>query len=97
MKLRPLDDEASAGFLLYAGVALFFLGFLFIATGVMVDNLVTAENALITSDLPVSQDRIDVINFILLVFKAWPLGGIIVPLGLYMVIVGIREKNSVVG
>lgn len=97
MKLRKLDDEASAGFLMYAGVGLFFLGFLFIAMGVMVDELVDVENNLISSDLPTSQDRIDVINFILLIFKAWPLMGILIPMGLYMVIVGIREKNSVVG
>lgn len=97
MKLKRLDDNGSAGFMLWVGTALFFLGFLFIAIGPMIDNLTVVGNSLIASDLPCSQDRIDVINFFLIVFRAWPIGMILIPLGVYGIIVGIRERNSVVG
>jgi hypothetical protein len=97
MELRKLDDNGSAGFMLWVGTALFFLGFLFIAVGPMIDQLTITSNTLISGDLPCSQDRVDVINFFLVVFRAWPLGGILIPLGIYAIIVGIRERNSVVG
>lgn len=97
MKLRKLDDNGSAGFMLWAGTALFFLGFLFVAVGPMIDGLVVSGNMVIAGGLPCSQDRIDVINFFLLIFRAWPLGMILAPIGLYGIIVGIRERNSVVG
>lgn len=97
MELRKLDDNGSAGFMLWVGTALFFLGFLFIAVGPMIDQLTITSNILMTGDMPCSQDRVDVINFFLIVFKAWPLGGILIPLGIYAIIVGIRERNSVVG
>ena len=97
MELRKLDENGSAGFLLWAGTALFFLGFLWIAVGPMIDNLVISGNGMIASGLPCSQARIDVTNFFLLVFRAWPLGMILAPVGLYGIIVGIRERNSVVG
>ena len=95
--IRKLDDTGSAGFMLWAGTALFFLGFLFVAVGPMIDGLVVAGNTVIVGGLPCSQDRIDVINFLLLIFKVWPLGMILAPIGLYGIIVGIRERNSVVG
>jgi nitrate reductase NapE component len=97
MVLRKLDDNGSAGFMLWVGTALFFLGFLFVAVGPMIDGLVVAGNTVIVGGLPCSQDRVDVINFFLLVFKAWPLCMILMPIGLYGIIVGIRERNSVVG
>ncbi len=92
--MQALTDEGSVGAIAFVGIALVVVGLILIAYGPVVDQLVSASNDLMmSSDLPVSQERVDCISALCGVFHAL---GVVVPisLGIYLLVVAIRDRSG---
>ena len=90
-------EDASTGMIAYLVIAVFAGLFFYIGTGYIVDDLIAFYNSFISvTSIPISQDTSDTMEFMVLVFRAIPFLGIIMPLVVYGIFVSLRERNSVV-
>ncbi len=100
MKPGALNEEASTGYLAYFIICLFVGIFLYIALGPAFDLTLGIFNSQITAAnmagavLPVSQERIDTINFLIIFIRSIRFLVIILPLIIYGIIVALRNRDD---
>jgi TRAP-type C4-dicarboxylate transport system permease small subunit len=89
-------DDASASVIMLFIVTIFLGLLVWAGTGLVVDKIVDTQNGMITSDLPMSQDRLNTTNWLILGFRALPVLGITIPMIIYSIGVARRRDDSVV-
>ncbi|MBP2147246.1 hypothetical protein J2129_002759 [Methanofollis sp. W23] len=89
-----MDDAGSVGVLVYLAVALAVVGFLYIASGPIIDTLNDQHIDQADGAFPMSQDREDTMGHLNLIFGTFLIFGVLLPLGLYAVIVANRSDDG---
>jgi len=91
-----LNEDASVGMMVYLVLGIVSCLFIFILIGGVFDEVVTVHNT--TSNLgdnfPVSDERVDTMNFLLASMVAIPFLGIVLPLLVYSVVVSVRKGSG---
>jgi len=91
-----LNDDASASMVILFFVMIVLPVFLWIGSGYLVDLLIHQQTMMISASLPISQDRINTTNFLLLGFRGLLVVGITLPAIVYSIVVSRRQEASMV-
>ena len=96
MRSLRLNDDASVGMMFYFVAALLGCLFIYILIGGVFDEVVGVHD--VTSNLgdnfPVSDERVDTLNFLLATMIAVPFLGIMLPLLIYGIVVSVRKGSG---
>ncbi len=91
----PMNDTGSAGTLAVLALALILVGFLYICAGPMIDTINDRYAAQHTDPLfPVSQDRATCMENLNLIFSAFLIVAVLLPVGLYAIITANAETDG---
>ena len=97
MKRNVFDNEdGSASVILLFFITIFLGIFVWIGSGYVVDILTSTQNAMVSTTFPMSQDRLNTTNWLVIGFKALPTLGIVMPMIVYTISVARRREDSVV-
>lgn len=91
-----LSDQATLGAIPSAVLTLIIFAMLFLAFGVVVDEIVRTENTMMGSgDLPYSQQKHDTVDFLVACFKAMVFVALICVV-LFLIMNGVQRRSGVV-
>ena len=91
-----MNEEASAGLMMTIVGIIFGGALVWMGAGYVIDILIHMQAGMISASLPISQDRINTTNFLLMGFQAMLTLGIIAPAIVYAIVVSKRRSFSVV-
>jgi hypothetical protein len=91
-----LDDSASSAMLAWFIVIFLFSLFVWIGLGVVTDKLTVFqfEFSQANTNIPVSQDRVNITTWMIQGYWAWLVFGIIIPIMFYAIVVAKRRMDA---
>ena len=96
MQPLRLNDDGSVGMMVYLVLGILACLFIYIMAGGVFDKIVDAHatTSSLGTDFPVSDERVDTLNFLLATMTAIPFLGIVLPLLIYSIVVSVRKGSG---
>lgn len=96
MKPLGLNDDASVGMMVYLVLGILACLFIYILIGGVFDEVIGVHDVTsnLGTDFPVSDERVDTLNFLLATMTAIPFLGIVLPLLIYSIVVSVRKGSG---
>jgi hypothetical protein len=94
--MKTMNEMASASMIVLFFIIIFLGVFAWMGSGFVVDKLVKTQTDMAQGGMPMSQDRLNLTNWLLIGFQAILVLGIVLPVIVYAVAVSRRRDDSLV-